>query len=98
MTKKDDEIFESSTKCWICNNAFVKEDVKVRDHCHITGKYSSAAHRDRNINVSLNYKIRIVFQNLKYYDIYLILHKLGKFDFKKKCHTKRIRQIYELWS
>ena len=27
-----------STKCWICNNDYVDNDVKVRDHCHITGK------------------------------------------------------------
>ena len=31
MTKEDDEDFENSTNCWIC-------DVKVRDHCHITRK------------------------------------------------------------
>ena len=38
MTKEDDEDFESSTKCWIFDNAFVDDDIKVRDHCHITGK------------------------------------------------------------
>ena len=32
MTKEDNENFESSTKCWICVNNFVKGDVKVRDH------------------------------------------------------------------
>ena len=30
MAKKD-EIFESSTKCWIYNNSLVKSDVKVKD-------------------------------------------------------------------
>ena len=39
--------FESSLKCWICDNTFFEGDVKVRDHCHITGKYSGAAHRDQ---------------------------------------------------
>ena len=37
MTKEDDEDFENSTECWICDNTHVN-DVKVRDHCHITGK------------------------------------------------------------
>ena len=35
MTKKDNEDFKNSTKCWIC-------DVKVRDNFHITGKYRTS--------------------------------------------------------
>ena len=48
MTKKDDEDFErsTSTKCWICDNVYVDVDVKVRDHCHITGKYRHSACKD----------------------------------------------------
>ena len=30
--------------------------LKIRDHCHITGKYRGSAHRDCNINVKLNEK------------------------------------------
>ena len=75
MTKKDDEDFENSTKCWICDNAYVDSDVKVRYHCHITGKYRNSAHRDCNINVKLNDKIPVVFYNLKSYDSHLIMQK-----------------------
>ena len=39
MSAEDEEIFQSSNKCWICNKLFVVGDNKVRDHCHITGKY-----------------------------------------------------------
>ena len=35
MTKKDNEDFKNSTKCWICDYDYVDGDVKVRDHCHI---------------------------------------------------------------
>ena len=79
---KENKNFERSTKCWICNNTFVEGDVKVRDHCHVTGKYRSAAGRDCNINVSLNYIIPIVFHNLKNYDVHLIMQELNKFYFK----------------
>ena len=37
--------FESINKCWICNNTFNEGDVKVIDHCHITGKYRAAANK-----------------------------------------------------
>ena len=40
-------------------------NVKIRDHCHITAKYRGFPHRDDNINVKFNYKIPIVFHNLK---------------------------------
>ena len=41
----------NSTKCWICDNNYIHTDVKVRDHCHITGKYRGSAHRDCNTNI-----------------------------------------------
>ena len=64
MIKEDDEDFESSTKWWICDQVYVEVDPKIRDHCHITGKYRATAHRDCNINIELNPKMRIVFRNL----------------------------------
>ena len=39
------------------------------------------------MNDSVNYKIPIIFQNLKKNDAHVIMQELGKFDFKK-CHTK----------
>ena len=54
-----------STKCQICDNTFVEDDAKVRYLCHVTGKYRCAAHRDCNINVSLNDEIPIKFQSKK---------------------------------
>ena len=56
MTKEDNQDFKNSTKCLICDNDYVDNDVKVRDYCHTTGKYRSSAHRDFNINAKLNHK------------------------------------------
>ena len=41
------KILKNSTKCWIFDNVYA--DVKVRDHCHITGKYKGSAYRDSNM-------------------------------------------------
>ena len=82
MTKEDNEDFKNTTRCWICDNDYIDNDVKVRDHCHITGKYRGSAHRDCNINVKLNHKIPVVFHNLKNYDSHLIMQELGKFNLK----------------
>ena len=63
-----------------CDNDYIDNDVKVRDHCYITGKYRVSAHRDCNANLKLNHEIPIVFHNLKYYDSHLIIQELGKFN------------------
>ena len=36
MTKEDNEDFKNCAKCWICDNDYVDNNNKVRDHCHIT--------------------------------------------------------------
>ena len=82
ITKEDNKNFKNSTKCWICNDDYIDTDITVSDQCHITGKYRGSAHRDCNINLTLNNKIPIVFCNLKNYDSHLIFQKPGKFNLK----------------
>ena len=36
MTKQQEEKFQSSNICWICEKIIENDDEKVRDHCHIT--------------------------------------------------------------
>ena len=71
-TKKDNDDFENSTKCWIYDNDYIDGAFKIRDHCHITGKYRSSPHRGCNINLKLNIKISVIFHNLKNYDFHLL--------------------------
>ena len=92
MTKKDNEDFDYVR---ICDHVYVEGDAKLRDQCHITGKYRGSAHRNCNINVKLNHKILIVFCNLKNYDSNFIMQELGKFGFLNTCLTKWIK-IQEL--
>ena len=49
--------FKNTTKSRICYNDYVDNNVKGKDHCHITGKYRNSSHRDCNINLKLNHKI-----------------------------------------
>ena len=50
MSAEEEEIFQLSNSCWICDKLFNVGDNKVRDHCHITGKYRGAAHWSCNIS------------------------------------------------
>ena len=40
IIKKKKENFQNPTKNYICDIDYIDNDVKVRDNCHIAGKYS----------------------------------------------------------
>ena len=81
MTAEENEVFERSNICWICSKLIDFND-KVRDHCHISGKYRGAAHWSCNINLKISKKVPLIFHNLKGYDSHLIFKELNKFNCK----------------
>ena len=44
MSEKEEEQFQSSNICWICEKLIDDDDEKVRDHCHITRKFRGPSH------------------------------------------------------
>ena len=80
MTKKDEKEFQKADKCHICNKQYTNEDIKVRDHCHITGKYRGSAHQECNLKLRVNpeeIKIPVIFHNLRGYDSHFIMQEIG---------------------
>ena len=62
-------MFQESNSCWICKKLIYNDEEKVRDHCHITGKFRSAAHWNCNLNFQLTKKVLVIFPiNLRGYD------------------------------
>ena len=84
MSEEEEEQFQSSNSCWICEKLIDDDDEKVRDHCHLTGRFRGAAHWSCNINLQLTKKVPVIFHNLRGYDSHLIFNELDKFDVKIK--------------
>ena len=80
MSMKEEELFQKANKCWICDKLFELLDEKVRDHCHVTGKFRGAAHFKYNANFKITKRVPVVFHNLKGYDGHLIMKELSNFD------------------
>ena len=81
MTAEDKQIYDSTTVCEVCKQAFTDKDYKVRHHDHITGKFVSGIHNSCNLKLQLRpgkLKIPVVFHNLRGYDSHLIISELGK--------------------
>ena len=80
MTKEDERKFQASDKSWFCEKLFDEADIKVRDHCHISGKFRGAAHQSCNINLKMTNRVLVIFHNLRGYDSHLIFKELSNFD------------------
>ncbi|XP_051159144.1 uncharacterized protein LOC127280280 [Leptopilina boulardi] len=69
--------FRYDSTCHICKKKIAYGDVKVRDHCHLTGKYRGPAHQDCNINYHESQIIPVVFHNLSGYDAHFIIDAIA---------------------
>ena len=49
MSEEEEYLFQQSNSCWICKKLIDNDEEKVRDHCHVTGKFRGAAHWDCNV-------------------------------------------------
>ena len=80
MTKEDEDKFQKANECYICNKKYTNEDIRVRDHCHITSKYRGSAHQECNLKLRVNpeeVKIPVIFHNLRGYDSHFIMQEIG---------------------
>ena len=55
--------------------------IKVRDHCHYTGKYRGVAHSKCNSNYKIIKEISVLFNNGSVYDYHFIVKYLAR-EFK----------------
>ena len=94
ISKKQQNEFNRSTICHICNGKLSKKD-KVRDHCHITGEYRGAAHKICNLQFRISTKVPVVFHNLKGYDSHFIIQEIGEFDLDISVIPTNSEKIYE---
>ena len=101
MTEEDEEDFKNNKTCRICEK---KNSIhKVKDHCHLTGKYRGPAHNTCNINVTQHQSkiIPFIFHNFSNYDCHMFFKKLidknnekAKFDVIPKTTEEYISVTY----
>lgn len=79
--KRDKSIFmtHGDKKNFALAKEFIHDDVKVRNHDHVTGKYSAAAHTECNIKLIIQQMIPAFFQKFSNYDSHLITPALTLF-------------------
>ena len=95
MTKENEQEFEKAKECHICDKKYTDKDIRVRDHCHITGKYRGSAHQECNLKLRINpkeIKIPVIFHNLRGYDSHFIMQEIGAIV-KNNTYTKNGKEM-----
>ena len=76
MTDEDEEDFKDNNICRFCEKEILSD--KIRDHCHLTGKYRGPAHSRCNINVTQKQSnfIPFIFHNFSNSGCHMFFKKL----------------------
>ena len=98
MTEENKIDFQKALKCHICDKHYTAKDLRVRDHCHITGEFRGSAHQDCNLKLRIipdNIKIPVIFHNLRGYDSHFIMQQIGKIA-KEHTYTNKKGEKIEM--
>ena len=83
MTMHNKLVYDNSTLCRICNEELGKD--KMRDHCHLSGKFKGASHEVCNLKCKFPKFFLVVFHNLSGYDCHLFMKTLVNSDGDISC-------------
>jgi hypothetical protein len=78
MTQEDRKAFLKAVDCHVCGGPFDRD--RVRDHCHLTGRYRGAAHSECNLKLRVSphkTKVPVAFHNLRGHDGHLLMQAIG---------------------
>ena len=92
MTEVDEQHFKTMDGRHICGEKYTDKDVRVRDLCHITGKFRGSAHQECNLKLRIepeNLKIPVIFHNLRGYDSHFIMQQIGEIANKHGYTNKK---------
>jgi len=88
MTDEDETNFKQSKECHICGKNIIKQR-RVRDHCHVTGKYRGSVHDSCNLNFKFTDKIPVIFHDLRGYDSHFVMQQIGELAKNHKYIDKK---------
>jgi hypothetical protein len=79
MSERDEDKFKHQRKCHICKRVFLRDETRVRDHCHLSGRFRGAAHQDCNLNFKQQVTLPVILHNFRGYDSHLIMKGFKNF-------------------
>ena len=100
LTVEENRSYDEQEVCHICKKKFCtdehdenyKNEKKVKDHCHYTGKFRRAAHSHCNLKYKVRNNIPIIIHNASY-DTHFIINQLAEeFNGELDCIGENIEK------
>ena len=79
MTIEDEKNYQNLQNYWMCDQKIINDKDKVRDHCHMAGKYRGPTHKECHSKLRIPKKLPIIFHNSEEYDEHIICRELNNF-------------------
>lgn len=79
LNNEELQSFQNNNMCHICQLPIINE-AKVKDHCHLSGKYRGPAHSSCNLNYKVPNYFPVIFHNFSKYDCHLFVKELNYID------------------
>nr|XP_024218675.1 uncharacterized protein LOC112211371 [Halyomorpha halys] len=77
ISSEEEQDWTTSKTCYMCQNVFTENNIKVRDHCHLTGTYLGPSCNNCNLRRVNPSFIPVIMHNLSNYDAHFIVKELG---------------------
>ncbi|XP_050420213.1 uncharacterized protein LOC126833111 [Adelges cooleyi] len=76
LTPAQQAVHDAATVCYVCREPLTPVD-KVRDHCHLSGRYRGPAHSACNLKLRVPNYVPIVLHNFSGYDSHFLTTALA---------------------
>lgn len=93
LSKEEEDEFQNSEFCHLCKAKFKSDELKVRNHDHITSKYLGSAHNACNLSFRKSRKIPCFMHNFSGYDSHLLIKELAQNNLYLKPIAKSLEKF-----
>ncbi|EZA53574.1 hypothetical protein X777_06972 [Ooceraea biroi] len=77
LTPGQCEELRDAALCHVCGKPFAAADIRVHDHCYLTGCFRGPAHSTCNLNYKDSHVIPVIFHNLSGYDAHFMIEDVA---------------------
>ncbi|GFU60970.1 uncharacterized protein NPIL_654521 [Nephila pilipes] len=77
LTESEKQLYDNAKNCYVCDQTFRENNIKVRDHNHVTQKFNGPCCNSCNLAMKTPKILPVFFHNLSGYDAHIFIKELG---------------------
>ncbi|GFU04923.1 uncharacterized protein NPIL_388011 [Nephila pilipes] len=77
LTESEKQLYDNAKNFYVCDQTFRENNIKVRDHNHVTQKFNGPCCNSCNLAMKTPKFLPVFFHNLSGYDAHIFIKELG---------------------